>query len=253
MKKIKLFSILLLVLTVSFNGCKKDDNDGGQTGDDPPTPGLLDDEDIISLPAGLLASDDETAEMVVDWVESATDMTSFVDNLTPPEGATKTKSTMMQEYTWTWNYPPNVYTFIWTYDETATTYEWDLDIALNSVRFNYIDAWEAKDGKSGEVLFNFNWVCIYDEQATECEDFVYKYSWEYDNSGTLNWECAWESLDDEVEYIYRWLIISNADGSGSIEYYMADELWYQVLWDILGNGSWTYYLGTSTMTGSWTI
>lgn len=253
MKTIKLVSIFLLSLMFLFSGCKKDDNGGGGTTDEPQTPGILGEEELITLPAGLLASDDENAEMVVDWVESATDMTSFVDQMTPPDNAIRTKSTMEEQYTWTWNYPPNVYTLIWTYNETATKYEWDLDIELNSVRFNYIDAWEAKDGNSGEVMFNFNWVCIYDEEATECEEFLYIYKWEYDNEGVLQYECRWESTDDEIDYLYRWVILYNPDGSGSVAYYLTDVLLYEVVWDSLGNGSWTYYFGTSTMTGSWTV
>ena len=45
---------------------------------------------------------------------------------------------------------------------------------------------------------------------------------------------------------------NNADGSGFIDYYLEDVLFYHMEWDALGNGSWVYYLGDSELTGTWT-
>jgi len=47
-------------------------------------------------------------------------------------------------------------------------------------------------------------------------------------------------------------VVVNADGSGSVDYYMEGEVFYHMEWDVAGNGSWVIYPGTEySMSGTW--
>ncbi len=261
MKKFyKYFLPILLVIAIAFvTGCKKDD-------DETPTFESLSftEEEIINkIPEGLKNSTDENAQACVDAIESAADWSLFYGSLTPPDNAVKVdnKSTS-SEGTWKWSYNydgVHVITYYWTYEETATKHMWTMDIQWDDgPLFNFIDAWELKDGTQGEVKYNFQWACAYENQYYEdCyDDIFWIYTWNKNANGVINFTFKYESSEVEYSYYYKYELVLNPNGSGTLDYYWLDDYWhYHYEWDALGNGSWVWYTEGSTISGegSWTV
>lgn len=243
---------MLLLFALFFTSCDKEEE----------TPEFqsiaFNSEEVLNkLPTGLISSDDTYAQQAVGAIESALDMSSFMDDMTPPDDAERTSKKASGD-TWSWTVSDGTmsYTFHWSYEEDNSKKYWTMDIQFNDgPLFNYISAWETKDGKQGEVLYNFNWVEAYgEEDPVEYEDLYWRYSWNIDASGKYTFSWDYDSSDPEYEYFLRYEIVVNDDGSGSIDYYSADELFYHMEWDAMGNGSWAYYSdGTETISGSWTV
>jgi|GEM_PF-1804883 len=258
----KLLSVIavVFVLTVVLTSCKKDD-DGTTSfqGDEFGSLSFNEDEIISKVPDGLKNSTDPNAASCLSVIESAIDMSTFVDNMTPPESATvvSTKSTEVNTtYTWSWAYQGQSFTFFWTYREDAAKYYWDMQIQLGTnPAMDYISAWEMKDGSQGGIEYNFNWVCLMNESYTsECMDYYWTYSWSEASDGT--WTLGWvaESGQGTEGSAISYEVIINPDGSGSAEYYIGGALYYDYLWDALGNGSWAWYVGGSEYaSGTWTV
>ncbi len=244
----------MFIMAFVVTGCNKDD--------DPPDPGELqslsfDTEEVMALiPEGLKNSNDEYAEQCVGFIESALDMSSFIDNMEVPEGATRSSSKASGDYwQWTWNYGGESYTFYWSYEEKNSKRYWSMDIQFGSgPRYSYIDAWETNDGMQGELTYNFQWAYIYEGDEWEDDDFLYwRYTWEQTSAGGYNLSFIWDG-DSDYEVFTRYDCVINPDGSGTIDYYMMDELFYHMDWDVIGNGTWVYYIdGEMFMEGSWSV
>jgi len=100
------------------------------------------------------------------------------------------------------------------------------------------------------VVYSFNWVLIY-EDVDDYEDLHWTYRWSVDASGNYQFEWTYDSNDLEVNYYLKYNIVINEDGSGTLDYYLNDSLFYHIEWDAAGNGSWIYYLGDFTQSGTW--
>jgi hypothetical protein len=253
---VKLSSLLLLFAFVLFS-CNKDDS--AEPTKDYEELSFDADEVLNKIPEGLKNASDEKAQDCVDWIESALDMSSFMDNMTPPSDAqvVSMKSTTSEVvYTWSWAYGGQTVTMFWTYRDDATKNYWTLQIQIDGgIKYDYVDAWEFKDGSRGEMLYNFNWVCAYsNESSQDCYDIYWRYTWEKTAAGGYNFSFYYDSYDTEYTYYLRYDISINADGSGTIDYYLYDALFYHMEWDVLGNGSWTYYYdGVLNTSGSWRV
>ncbi len=238
----------LLLMLFLVNGCKKED--------EPPQFEQIsfDTQEVLDLlPAGLENSNDQYAQECVGMIETALDMSDFIDNMeVPPEAVKTAKKGTTGTWSWTWDYiGGEIWTFYWTYDEDNSKMYWTMEIQFgDGPRFDYIEAWEAKDGSAGEVIYNFNWAGIYDGDTGYVGLFL-RITWEMDSSGNYYYSWYWESDTEEYTYLWRYDIVVNADGSGSVDYYLADELYYHMEWDVLGNGSWAYYFGGLETTGFW--
>lgn len=214
----------------------------------------FDGQEVIDLlPAGLTSSDDEYAKECVSMIESALDMSTFMDGMEVPPDAQKTsKKGTSGTWSWGWNYMGQMWTFYWTYDEDNTKRYWTMEIQFgDGPRYDYISAWEMMDGSQGEVVYNFNWVAIYDGEE-DYVDLYWKYTWRLDSAGDYYFSWYYDADDEEYDYYLMYDVIVKADGSGSVEYYFFDELYYQMLWDALGNGSWAYLFSGSNLSGTWT-
>jgi hypothetical protein len=243
----------LLVLTLLLSGCKKDDvppDDFKQLS--------FDAEEVMDLlPDGLKNSNDENAQACVSYVESALDMAGFIDDMEVPDNATRSlsKSTNGGDtWQWSWNYGGESFTFYWSYDESGGKRYWTMDISYNNgPRYNYIDAWESEDGNQGEVVYNFGWAVIYSGEDVDETEFLYwKYTWNKDASGAYHLKYYWDGDSDEYEYLVQYDVVVNADGSGSVDYYMEGEVFYHMEWDVVGNGSWVMFPDTEySMSGTW--
>jgi len=180
-------------------------------------------------------------------------MSSFMANMTPPENATRTgKKASGDTWSWTWSYGGFSYTFYWTYEEDNTKNYWNIEIQFgDGPRYDYITAWEMQDGSGGQLQFNFAWTYIY-EGSEDYEDFFWTYTWAVDGNDNYNFHMYWDSSESGYEYDLNYDIVINANGSGYVNEYLEDVLFYEAQWDAAGNGSWAYHFGDYTTSGSWT-
>lgn len=161
-------------------------------------------------------------------------------------------------YTWSYTYEGQTITYYWTYADDATKNYYTMQIQLDDgPLYNYVEAWEMKDGSKGKLLYNFNWIYAYYDDYYEdyYDDLFYTYEWEVTSSGVYNFTFYYGSESGEYTYALRYDVVVNADGSGTIDYYYEDELFWHMEWDAMGNGSWAYYDtdGTVYSSGTWTV
>ena len=252
MKRSFLFRALMimLVFTILYAGCNKD-------GDDLPPEFrelTFNEQEVIDmLPDGLLASDDPQAQECVVMIMEALDMSAFQDNLEVPDNAQPlSKKASGDTWTWTFTYGGETWTFYWTYSEDSSREYWNMEIQYGEGdRYDYITAWEMKDGSAGEVIYSFNWVQLYDEEYLGYVDLHMIFAWQMDASDTYHFEWSYEGLSSEYDYVMQYGIVIYPDGSGELDYYYYDQLFYHMEWDAAGNGSWVYYFGGSEESGSW--
>lgn len=240
---------LFLLLLVFFAGCKKEEEDVPEDFAEL----SFDAEEVLDLlPEGLTSSPDDKAQECVDMIEQALDMSAFEANLIVPGNAMRSsKKAAGDTWYWTWNYMGEIWTFYWTYSEDAVKEYWTMQIQVgDGARYDYIYAWEYKNGSGGEVVYSFNWVLIYEDEP-DYEDLHWTYRWTLDGSGNYQFEWTYDSDDLEVDYYMNYDIVVNADGSGTLDYYLNDTLFYHMEWDTAGNGSWIYYFGDMTQSGTW--
>jgi len=108
-----------------------------------------------------------------------------------------------------------------------------------------------KDGSAGEVVYSFNWVQLYDEEYIDYVDLHMTFRWNEDASGNYQFDWTYEGNNTEYEFVMEYNILINADGSGELDFYYYDQLFYHMEWDAAGNGSWHYYFEGSEESGSW--
>jgi hypothetical protein len=245
------FLSVLLALTFILTGCNKEEE-----GTPPDETLSLDTEEILSrLPSGLTNASDSYAQQCVGAIESALDMSTFIDNMKPPENAQRSLLKASGE-TWTWTFfnGTRTYTFYWTYKEENAKRYWTMDIGFEGEKYTYIYAWESNDGSQGQIQYNFNWVYAYDDTySDEYEDLYYTYNWELDANNAYHFGYKYDSNDTDVTYYLQYDLVVNENGSGSMDYYLEDTLFWHMEWDVDGNGSWEFYSdGTPYLSGTWT-
>lgn len=215
----------------------------------------FDGEEVMKkLPSGLTNSTDQYAEECVDMIESALDMSDFLSTMEVPEDAQKTsKKGTGDTWTWTWAYGGESFTFHWTYDEDNQKRYWTMEISFGGgPLYDYIEAWEMKDGSEGEVVYNFNWIALYDgDPGEDYVDLYWKYTWRLNSSGDYYFTWTYDTSETEYEFYLRYEVVVYADGSGEIDYYFFDDPYYHMEWDALGAGSWVYYFGGTETSGTW--
>jgi hypothetical protein len=241
---------VLFLFAVLFAGCNKEEEEVPED----IAKFSFDSQAVLDqLPEGLKSSEDDMAEECVSMIEGALDMSAFMDNMEVPDNAVKTsKKASGDTWQWTWSYMGETWTFYWTYDEDSSKKYWTMQIQYGAgAKYDYITAWVKKDGSGGQVIYSFNWVNIYDAQATDYVDLHWIYNWSLDASGNYHIDWKYESSELEVENYMSYDILINADGSGTIDYYLNDVLFYHMEWDVAGNGSWVYYFGDMEQSGTW--
>lgn len=252
MKTMIFFNRLIwaMVILLIAAGCSKEEEEQ-QT---PPTEQLSFDGEAVldKLPAGLVNSGDSYAQECVSMIESAVDMSDFIGQMEVPSNAQKTaKKASGDTWMWTWNYMGEVWTFYWTYEEDSNKRYWTMEIQYGGgPRYNYIDAWEMKNGSGGQVVYNFNWTAAYGGEE-DVADLYWTYDWTLNDDGDYDFSWTYDANDQEYDYYMDYDIHLNDDGSGTIDYYFYDELFYHMEWDAEGNGSWIYYAGGEQMSGTW--
>ncbi len=243
----------LAVISFLFVGCSKDET---------PEPDVFETltfnsvEVMDMLPLGLTESTDPYAQSCITYITTAVDMSGFITFMEVPSDAQRSaKKSSGDTWQWSWGYGGQNFTMYWSFDDDGSKNQWSLDISYNGgPAYDYIDAWEYKDGSGGEVFYNFNWATSYDygageEAEHETETLYWKYNWSKNGAGdyAINW--FWESDSDDVEHVAGYNITIKADGSGTLDTLLEDAKLYEMIWDALGNGSWTMSEGENS--GSW--
>ena len=209
---------------------------------------------LDKLPEGLTNSDDSYAMECVSMINDALDMSEFVGDMEVPDGAVKTaRKSSGDTWTWTVNAQGHTYSFYWTYSDDSEKHYWTMEIEVDgSDKYAYIQAWEYKDGSGGQVKYNFNWVAaVYG--STDFDEIFWTYTWDLDDSGNYHFTMTWDGSEEGYDFYIEYAIVVNEDGSGSIQYWLMEELVYEMVWDAQGNGTWIFYSGGQEfMSGSWT-
>lgn len=252
MRKFSRILLLLgaLALTVAFvPGCSDDDNPTTTTQPTTAPTFSLGAEDQIELPAGLTASSDPMAMMIVSQMALANSLTSYGGLFTPPSKAAATDGPPWV-YTWTYTQLPTVDIAITlTVNETADTYTWvymingfDEDGTYDHVVF--YEAEVAKDDSWGRMTIN--------EWDTDSITPAFTWSWSTSALGVFAMEMRTYGLD---AFRLLWEVLP--DGSGTLDMFewFTDD-WradYHFQWTALGNGSWIQYVydGGANITGTW--
>lgn len=244
--------IVVFLFAILFAGCNKE-------GDELPpefSEFSFDEQEVIDmLPDGLLASNDPKAQECIVMINEALDMSAFQDNLEVPDNAIRSsKKSSGDTWSWTFSYGGETWTFYWTYSEDGSKEYWDMEIQYgDGDRYDYLTAWVMKDGSAGEVIYSFNWVQLYDQEYMGYTDLHMTFSWSMDSSGAYHFAWTYEGISTEYDYIMEYSFLINADGSGELDYYYYDQLFYHMEWDAAGNGSWNYYFGGIEESGTWTV
>lgn len=243
--------IFFFLFAILSSGCTKEGEDL------PPEFSELsfnDQEVLDRLPDGLLGSSDPKAQECVLMIQEALDMSAFQANLEVPGNAQHlAKKASSDTWFWTFDYAGGTWTFYWTYSEDSSKDYWTMEIQFGEgERYDYISAWEMKDGSAGEVVYSFNWVQLYDQEYMDYVDLHMTFSWNQGLSGVYNFHWSYEGDSTEYDYVMQYNIVIHADGSGELDYYYFDQLFYHMVWDAAGNGSWTYYFGGVEESGTWT-
>lgn len=244
-------TMAVLIFSLTLVACNKED--------DPSGPGELqtlafDGEVVLDkLPSGLTNSADQYAKECVNMIESALDMSGFIDNMTVPDNAVRSaKKASSDTWTWTWTDGAHSYTIYWTYSEDNNKHYWTQEIQIDDgPRHSFIDAWEYQDNTGGEVIYNFNWTLAVDE-TSDYEDLFVTYRWSLDTNGDYIFSMTYDSSEAEYDYYLRYEVVVRDDGSGTIDYWLSDMHFYHMEWTASGAGSWIYYLGDDqTLSGNW--
>ena len=253
-------SIILLLFLVLVISCSKDDkNTDNNTPEEKEFQEIAPiEEDVMALlPEGLINSTDPNAQSTISLIESALSWTSFQDQLIPPQEATlvelKSASTSSEvTYTWKWKYTYQyTMTMYWTYKEDDQKEYWEILIQYNDgPKYKYLEAWQSKTGVQGQLIYNFAWICAFDDTEV-CDELNWTYNWNMDASG--NYHFSFTYAGTELADYLKYDVDINADGSGTIDYYSLGILYYHAEWDAIGNGSYIYYSGASEISGTWTV
>lgn len=229
----KYYLLIVAVLVLSLNSCKKDIEDTKEAA----KMKLIERLDKLDVPEVMRNSSNENALKAVDCVDQIKDLGQYFTWFDMPEDAVREKSAAVSggdTYFWTYGGFS-----IWEiYDETSSKYTWQIDVDFGSGRVKYISSEEEKDGSYGIMT-------VYD--MTEAANTMYTYEWSFDKSenATVTWKAAEEAFKYEIK--------SNSDFSGSSHYWMGSILFEKFVWNSDGSGSYNYYGfdGAESMSGTW--
>jgi len=240
MKLLRSLSVLLIVGLLFFS-CSSDKKDSGTNQEEQPPQGVT--IEPVQLPASMVQSSDEHAQLVVAYV-NLLNVFQYWTNSLIPRGQVK-KSPALEATT---DGPPWVYT--WTEQGLTVTltitiennqYHWVLTYSGSYEGTQYtnvkvVEAWQNMDGTSGSIT-------LYDP---ETQSKAADWTWQKDDQGTVT--IHFISYDDQTEII----LVQKADLSGSIEVKENSVLVFKATWNGDGTGQWwTYENGSVSGSGTW--
>jgi hypothetical protein len=127
-----------------------------------------------------------------------------------------------------------------TYTELADKYTWKYEWEYTGQpRFTYIYAEEAINGKSG------NW-SIFDPDDSQAN--LWTYDWSINSINTFTGNLVFGEGND----LTKFETIANANNSGTFKYFVGTVLYAHIIWNADGSGSYAFYEGLESYSGSWT-
>lgn len=223
MKKRSLLLLLstLFVSSIVFNGCKKDEEEKEVR--KAPT-GLT--ETKVELPSGMTSSSDPNVQMAVGYANMFNGISGMAASLEIPENATKISDfsdLKTNEECYSWTYAG--ITVYYLYSETTDKYKWTMyysDPSYNIIKSKIYYIEQSKTETTGKLEY-------------------YNYISNGEVIGTWKWDETSTGIDYEyVDAIQSLNASINNDGSGVLQYYLDNSLFYSVNWNSAGHGSYTY-------------
>jgi len=196
--------------------------------------------EVITPPTGLSNSTDSHAEMAAGWIESINQMTSYTDYMKPPAGTAKSSTkitakngrvaTAGDSETWIWD-DGQGNSVGYQVSETTDSYQFDVFVKLagTSDWLKYFHAEEKKDKSSGTMY-------ILDFDGSDPTAKALQYDWTL--SGTL----FTFKMTSETDNSFIINVTYHTDTkAGQVQYIVNSKLYYDMIWDTHGAGSWTLY------------
>ncbi len=231
MKTKLVYAISMIMFFAVLTGCDKEEVAPG--GGIEKQPDIAQNGVLISTPEGLKNSENPFAQQIMGLFNSVNAVGDYMKLFRPPSGAVTFQSGINGASAWTWNAGNVQYWLV--YYESGGKYIWKLDADQGSGREKFIYVEEAQDEKSGQADFY-----VPGQPAIH-------YTWNYDDDGNLNCEITYKGPEGNIKVD----AVVNQDGSGSMEYYLNNELFLAAQWNKDGSGTWTIYTDSGTFTGQW--
>jgi len=234
MKKLS-FILILLVLSVGLNSCKKDEqasvdnSNGNQQEQAPSVP-------KFTFTGPSTSSTDQNVSIVNSIIQNMN-----ASNIPQYRFLDATKSNSL----WTRLFVSGDFVVTLTTEEKTDSYIWQMTYNgtndFTNITYNHtliMEVYSSKDNKKGNGS-------IYDNG-----NIVRTFKWETDTNNNL----SGYFIDNTSATSYqRCKVIDNADGSGEVQILPNDVISYKAQWSANGSGQWWNYdsSGTATASGSW--
>jgi hypothetical protein len=247
-----LFLLGIALLAVS---CSKDDD--AKPSLEEATLSLTSNNQVITAPAAMAASQDEHAIIASSYIGIANSMSTYLSLFNKPNGAVKstTKITAANGRTaeagdvlvYTWSDANSGTSVAYQVSEESDRYVFEIFYKWSgqSEWLKYFQAEEKKDKSSGFMK-------VYDILGIISDDpsvALVNYEWTR-AAGILNF-----TVTDYSGAIKIDLVINEKTKAGSVVYTIDGIKEYTMTWDANGNGSWAFYdeQGNVSAEGTWTV
>ncbi|PID57945.1 MAG: hypothetical protein CR986_08495 [Ignavibacteriae bacterium] len=236
--------IFMLILSLFLVNCSDDDNpvkpDGKKT---LPEISLK----KIELPQSFAESTNPYQMLAKSCIESANLFNNYSYMWTPPKNSNKMNK-VQDEWIRTWKDDKTGLEVKLIVYDNDTEFGWTVYLSGNLdgitlTNQKVLEAKEIKATKSGSVKF-------FDFEAQKLS-----FSWEYSTDSNGVYTVNYLMYDEDENLVSRFEIISNPDGSGSVNTYEKSESGTEVLinnvtWNADGTGTWAHYDSSGNLISS---
>lgn len=252
----KISKLLLLVVAALAFACSSDDDKPGL---EKQTLSFAANQEVITAPAGLQASEDEQAQTALYWIQNANSMSQFLSYMQVPAGAAKSNDRITASngrvnasgdvVVYIWSDPNGDGDVAYQISETSDSYVFEVFLRIADVQPDwtlFFHAEEKKDRSSG-------FMNVYDAIMSD-DPTVILFAYNWTRSGDL-FTLIFSAPDEDPEFNYSvTLVINEKTKAGSVTYKTDNVKDFEMTWDAAGNGTWIYYdeEGGIDQEGSWT-
>lgn len=247
MKKITV-RILMLSLTVMSLACSKDEENVQPA---PLRPGLSENDILIQAPANLKTSDDPMAQTALGYIELANSISTNFSYFEIPPGAT-TSDTPIVPINGRTSGTTKYTVYSWT---DQSEHQFSYQVGEYDDKYTFEMFWKLK-GQTGwtRLLFaeenkakTLGIFIIYDFTGSDASKEFLRYDWSRIGEAF--------KLKIAMEDAFYDFDINTKTGAGNVKFYSNDVLYYKLIWDAQGNGTWSQYdeSGAEVESGSWTV
>lgn len=249
----KITKLLLLAVALFAFSCSGDDEKPSL---DKQALSFLEDDQVITVPPALLASDDDQAQLAASWITMANAMSSYLHYFEMPAGAQKSEAKITasngrvkdagDHVTYVWTDEQSGQSVAYQVSEESDRYVFEIFLKLDAAAefLKYFHAEEKKDRSEGFMK-------IYDIFGISGDDTSVVWL-EYDWSRAGNIFNL--TMKDHTDNYRIEFAIDRNTNAGSVVFYGGGVKGYELIWDGAGNGTWAYFNdeGTVVESGAWT-